>query len=111
MRFLAILLGTILGIVLFLGIACLFLYFYFKKKFRELGIPIHTIKEFKQEMIRSREEDQTRIKSISGMTSLMLPRIREDFPEFNEQELYAKTEEGLRKVFSALEEQDSKLVR
>ncbi len=110
MKFLAILLGTILGIVLFLGIVLLIIYLRLKKQFRELGIPIHTIKEFREEMIRSREQDRTRVKSISGMTSLTLPTIREDFPEFNEQELYAKTEEGLRKVFSALEEQDSKLV-
>ncbi len=111
MKFLAILLGTILGIIVFLALLALVGYFYLRSKLKSLGITANSLRDLKRESDRIRQQDSTRAKSISGMTSLMLPSIREDFPEFNEQEMYAMTEEGLRKIFSALEAQDSTLVK
>ena len=66
------------------------------------------LRDVADEMERIRKEDSTRVKSISGMTSLLLPNIRKDFPEFNEQELFAKTESALREIFHAIEVRETK---
>ena len=64
---------------------------------------MQSLKQMWEESQRMKDQDKERVRSISGMTSLLLPTIQADFPTFNEQELYARTEEILRKVFSALE--------
>lgn len=70
---------------------------------RKMGFKVNSFSDMANEVARIREEDSTRPRSISGMTSLLLPNIRKDFPDFNEQELYNKTENALRQVFSAIE--------
>ncbi|MBQ7581802.1 MAG: hypothetical protein IJU25_03180 [Lachnospiraceae bacterium] len=49
-------------------------------------------------------------KSVSGMTSLCIPRITADFPEFNWHEFKQKAENMLLSVFHAIEEEDASLV-
>ncbi len=106
MHILAIILGVILGVVLFLGIIALILYGRVKLMMKKMGFKANSFSDMAEEVARIREEDSTRARSISGMTSLLLPNIRKDFPDFNEQELYNKTEKALRKVFSAIENKD-----
>lgn len=107
MQFLATLLGVILGIILFLGIIALFVFGSLKRAFSQLGFKnINSLKDMKSEVEKIKAEDSTRIRSVSGMTSLLLPKIRNDFPEFNEQELYAKLEKNLRTIFDSLEKKD-----
>lgn len=71
---------------------------------------MNSIGDVAEEMERIRQEDSTKIKSISGMTALLLPNIRADFPEFNEEELYSKAESSLRQIFNAIENKDIKMV-
>ncbi len=106
MQILAIILGVTLGIVLFLGIVALILYAKLKFTMRKMGFKVNSFSDMANEVAKIKEEDSTRARSISGMTSLLLPNIRKDFPDFNEQELYNKAEIALRKVFSAIENQD-----
>lgn len=55
-------------------------------------------------MIKEGEnEGLTRKKSISGMSSLIVPRIVKDFPNFSESELYRKVETSLLAIFNSLE--------
>lgn len=104
MQFLATLLGVILGVTLFLGILALFAFGSLKRAFSQLGFKnINSLKDMKNEVEKINAEDSTRIRSVSGMTSLLLPKIRNDFPEFNEQEIYAKLERNLRTIFECLE--------
>ncbi|MCR5250379.1 MAG: zinc ribbon domain-containing protein [Lachnospiraceae bacterium] len=55
-------------------------------------------------------EYATTPKSVSGMTSLCIPRIAKDFPEFNWNEFKQKAENMLLSAFHAIEEEDASLV-
>ena len=46
--------------------------------------------------------------NVSGMTKIFLPMIVRDFPEFNENRIYNMTEEGLRIIFNAITNKDTK---
>ncbi len=106
MDVLAIIIGVLLGVILFLGIIALIIYGRVKLAMHKMGFKVNSLSDMADEVARIKEEDSTRARSISGMTSLLLPNIRKDFPDFNEQELYNKAENALRKVFSAIENKD-----
>lgn len=110
MKLLFIFLGVVLGVILFLGILALILYGNLKSAFRKLGFNVNNLSDMTDEMARIKEENSTRARSISGMTSLLLPTIRKDFPEFNENELFSMCESSLRKIFRATEELNCDLV-
>ena len=54
----------------------------------------HSVSEFAQD---------TRQKDVVGMTRVLEPTILRDFPEFNKDLLYSKTEKNLRTIFNAIE--------
>ncbi|MCI2049264.1 MAG: hypothetical protein LKJ76_06025 [Lachnospiraceae bacterium] len=54
------------------------------------------------------QEEATTPKSVSGMTSLMLPKIHEDFPGFNWTEWKHRCENTVRGYLEAIEQQDTK---
>ncbi len=56
-------------------------------------------------------EYETTPKSVSGMTSLCIPRITADFPEFNWYEFKQKAENMLLSAFRAISEEDASLVQ
>ncbi len=56
------------------------------------------------------EEFETTPKSVSGMTSLCIPRIKADFPEFDWAEFKQRSENMLKSAFRAISEQDLSLV-
>lgn len=106
MKILTIILGVALGIILAIAFVFLFIYIKLRSSMRKFGFKVNTIGDMKAEMEKIRQEDSTRARSISGMTSILLPNIRNDFPEFNEQELYTKAETSLRQIFQAIEKKD-----
>lgn len=57
------------------------------------------------------KEDYASIKSVSGMTSLLLPVIQKDFPDLNENLLYAKVEDDIRNILNSLENRDFSLIK
>lgn len=100
MKFVAILFGVIIGVLLFLGLITLFLYNKFKKFTSGLGV---STTQFKEMIETSEYEAKYRIKSIGGMTNILVPKIIKDFPNFSESELYSKVETSLRLIFASLE--------
>lgn len=50
-------------------------------------------------------------KSVSGMTSLMLPKILEDFPSFNWTEWQHKCENTIREYLESIEQQDTGVLK
>ena len=105
MTFLAIFLGTIAAIFV-----ALFAVFQKIKK----SIGLENYNEIKDALKNSKEiirEDYAGQKSISGMTSLMLPSIQRDFPDMNENLLYAKVEDDLRNILNSLENRNLNLVK
>ena len=106
MNLLMILLGTIIGVVLFLFIVLYFIYKKFMVAARSHGYS--TFKSIADDIKQSTIEARTRPKQISGATSLMKPKIAIDFPTFSESELFNMTETSLRIVFNSLEEKELK---
>lgn len=111
MKLLMIFLGVIFGVIIFLGIIALIIYGNLKSAFQKLGFKVNNLSDMADEMNKIKREDSTRARSISGMTSLLLPTIRQDFPEFNEKELYSMTELSLRKIFNSIEEKNKDYVK
>lgn len=100
MKFLLIIFIIFLILLIILGIIFLYIYFKLKQSVKSLGLSKREIKE----MIKEGENDSKyRHKSISGMSSLLLPRIIKDFPNFSETELYSKVETSLLAIFHSLE--------
>lgn len=100
MKILLIIIGIFLSIFISLGLICLFLYFRLKRSIKDIGLSKNEIIN----MINEGEEDsKNRHKSISGMSSLLLPRIIKDFPNFSETELYRKVETSILAIMSSLE--------
>lgn len=56
-------------------------------------------------------EIATTPKSVNGMTSLCIPRITADFPEFNWYEFKQRAENMILSAFHAIEEEDAGLVK
>ncbi len=81
----------------------LMIWYHIKRKLRSLGLD-DDIKNLSETMHTLKLEDSKRARSASGMTKVLLPTIRRDFPEFNENRLYNMTEESLRVIFRALTE-------
>ncbi len=100
MKFLAIFLGVVVGVILVLGIIALILYKKFTRFTNSIGISNSELKTMIQE---SEHEARYREKSISGMTSILLPRILADFPNFSESEIFGMVENSLTKVLDSLE--------
>lgn len=101
MELLFSLLGGFLGIILVLSIISFFLYKKIKAFFYDLGYK--NMAEIKNMIKEGEASSRSRIKSISGMTSILLPKIRDDFPDFNEGELYNGVEVALKAIFNGYE--------
>lgn len=103
MKIVVIFLGVVVGVILFLSVVGLLLWYNIKKKAKQLGLGnlnIHDLQKIKA-------EESERSRSVSGMTKLLLPNIIRDFPDFNENRLYHMTEDGLRNIFRAITEKNT----
>ncbi len=93
-------LAVLLGIVVVFLIIAVIIYFKLKKSLSSLGYG--TNKKI-IEMIREGEEEaKYRHKSVSGLSSILIPKIKRDFPNFNEQELYNKVETSIIGILNTL---------
>lgn len=86
-------------LLLFIGILGTIWYFYWKiRRFAKQNFGTDSLSE----IIESQEEQMANTpKSVSGMTSLYLPRIQKDFPELNWVEFRAKAKEHLCEYLTA----------
>jgi len=90
--------AIIAGMLFFAAIVAIVLVYKAKKFAREVGIN----KEDVREVIGCMNQIESTPKTISGMTNLMLPKIVADFPEFDKDLIFRKTEESLSIIFNAL---------
>ena len=105
MEILAIIFGVIIGVIIFLGIVALILYLKFMRFVNSIGISRSELKTMIEE---SEYEAKYRKKSISGMTSILMPRIIADFPNFSQSELFGKVETSLNLIFDSLAKKEVK---
>lgn len=101
MEFLAIFFGVFIGIIVVIGITFLIIYAKIKMVAKKHGINDISINKMISEAERIKEEDSYRVRSISGMTNILLPIIIKDFPEFNPEQLFNMTEKNLRIVLES----------
>lgn len=88
----------ILAIIAILALIVLGIYFKLKRSLKQAGV-----KDLFKEIKQSTYEIKNNEKSISGMTSLLEPRILKDFPNFNKNELFTLCEKNLRLIFDSIE--------
>lgn len=93
-------LASFLGIIVVLLIIVVIIYFKIKSGLSSLGFGdskkiISMIKD-------SEEEAKYRHKSVSGLSSILIPKILKDFPNFNEQEFYNKVEASIIGILNTL---------
>lgn len=100
MELLTIFLGVIVGLLIIFGIIVLIVYIKVRDLGKSMGI---SSTQFKEMIETSELEAKYRIKSIAGMTDILVPKIIKDFPNFSESELYNKVETSLNLIFDALE--------
>jgi len=98
-------LGAIVGLLIVLiiiAITILIIYNVIRKKITKT-IGHQNMKEIVNAAKNIQDEEYTREKNVSGMTSLLEPEILRDFPEFNKELLFSTVERQLRKIFNTLE--------
>lgn len=105
MSFLFAFLGTILGIIVTIGIIVFFIYYKLAKSIGKANLKdlINVAKNTSD----IEAEEYSRPKNISGMTNLLEPVILKDFPEFNKDLLFNITEENLRKILSSIQNKNT----
>lgn len=101
--------GIIL-IVILLGFAGTGLYFYFKVKrhVKEITREAYGTDDVGKAFKMAKKDMTETPKSISRMTSLMLPKIMKDFPEFNYDEMKVRAKNLVKGYLLALMNQDIK---
>lgn len=105
LKFLLILLAIIIGVALAIGIIIFIVYCKFMSFVNNIGISKGDLKSMIEE---SEYEAKYRKKSISGMTSILMPRIIADFPNFSQSELFTKVETSLNLIFNSLSKKEVK---
>ena len=93
-------------VVIIAGAAC---YFVFNVT-RAVSNAASTIVLLKEGLAAQENEIETSPKSINGMTSLCIPRITKDFPEFNWHEFKQKSENMLKSALLAITKENAALV-
>ena len=97
--FLGVLFGIIFLLVLF--------YLYILFKLRKMGFHGFSLRSMKEEI---EELNDNEPRQVSGMTSVFLPQILNDFPDFNLEEMYLLVEKSIRTILNSIENKDIKLL-
>lgn len=92
--------------VIVLILFILFLYFWGKRKFRDLSNKYLGGMSLKNIFEEARIQDEEVPKSLSSMDSIYLEQIRKDFPDVNINELKRSSEKEIINVYRAIENKD-----
>lgn len=79
---------------------------YIQYKLRQVSRAAFGTDSFVEGLKKQKELVAETPKSVSGMTKICLPRIERDFPEFSYQDFLNRSENQLREMFAAVENQD-----
>lgn len=85
----------ILSLILAIIITLMAAFFYIKKKLSEYSRAMYGTSDIKEGIDRAKSEMEQTPKSVSAMTSIFLPKIMKDFPEFNYDEMRAMSKDVL----------------
>ena len=94
-----------LGMIIGFLIIVLIIYLAIRRLLDKNGFRGRSLMSLYNESKRQAMLDKSRIKNVSGMTTVLLPTIKTYFPDFNESEFYLLVETNLRKILKAIEEQ------
>ncbi len=103
MAFLIGFLGVIFAIIIIL----IAIYIFIVIKLRQFGFKSLKLSSLKKEIEDIQDSNP---KQVSGMTELFLPRIKEDFPDFNINQIYLLVEKMIRKMLNSIEKKDISLI-
>jgi len=98
MKLLIIILGVVIGVL----IVCLIVFLSLKRWLTNI-VGESGMSDFKNALrnaVESEKEAYSRPKSLAGMTSILLPRIQREIPDFSVQLLYSKVESGIKKILT-----------
>lgn len=101
----------LLGIIVGFLIIILCIYLLIRILLNKNGFAGRSIKNIYDETKKIQEEEKLRNKQVSGMTKILLPVIKKDFKEFNEQEFYMLAEASIRSILMAIEKKDDKYLK
>lgn len=93
-------LAVFLGVIVVLLIIAVIIYFRLKRSLSDLGFG--DSKKIMSMIKESEEEAKYRHKSVSGLSNILIPKIKRDFPNFNEQEFYNKVETSIIGILNTL---------
>ncbi len=108
--FLIIFFGIIFGIIGFLFLLTMILWFKFKKAARRHGYDDWKLSNFIDKIQAIREEGKSKPKSLPGMSNYYVPKIIDDFSDFNQNLIYNETEKGLRAIFDSFSNNNIELL-
>ena len=83
---------------------------YLKKKTKEFSSEIFGTEDIKMAAKQMKEEYSSTPKSVSSMTSLLLPKIASDFPDFHYDEMKARAENTLIQYLRAISDNDKSIL-
>ena len=100
---------ALIALIILVVIAILVLLSKLAKSMRKLkdaiAEPLLVMKTFKENAPKIQEMKNSTPKSLSGMDSVYLPRIAEDFPELNIEQFKKMSRDSLLEVFNSIESQ------
>lgn len=85
----------ILTLILAIIISVTAAFFYIRKRLSEYSKALYGTSDIKEGIERAKSEMEQTPKSVSAMTSIFLPKIMKDFPEFNYDEMRAMSKDVL----------------
>lgn len=101
---------VILVLILVLVIAGVCIFLYIRSKVREFSKTVFGTESVAEGLKNQEIEFASKPKTVSGATSLYLPQIMRDFPEFHEDEMKERAELVLTSFLQGINEQRSKLL-
>ncbi len=93
--------------VIILILFCVFVYFFFKKKWNMFTMKYFGTTDIKSVIEKAELEDEVLPKSLSSMDSIYLDQIKRDFPDVNINELKRMSEASILESYLAIEKKDS----
>ncbi len=96
----------ILALILAIIISLMAAFIYIKKKLSDYSRAFYGTSDIKEGIDRVKSEMEQTPKSVSAMTSIFLPKIMKDFPEFNYDEMRAMSKDVLTGYLMAVNSMD-----
>ncbi len=103
---------VILILLIILAVLLLVLYVVAMKFVKAIGF--NTIKELIEEIKKqstSEKEIYSSPKNLSDMTKLLVPLIANDFPSFNQEQIFSQTKNYINAILDSLESKDASLIK